>query len=233
MRKPLTSYKAVLFDVDGTLYMQNRLRPVLAARLAKYYLLHPLRLKELLILIKYRSVRESWTRILDALPYGSQASASMETLQYRYTADCLNTSPDRVKETVFYWMHRYPLPFLPKYQDKRLIDILCYLQKQSLFIAAYSDYPPQDKLKMLHIAPDFIFSSSDPDINCMKPNPDAVYAILKRLDLTSEDVLMIGDRYSKDGLAAQNTGMDFIILGKSMPQRNALYSLIFPGHITP
>ena len=230
MQKSIYEYKAILFDVDGTLYMQPGLRLAMAKALIKYFLLHPFRIKELLALIKYRQVREHWEDI--SLKYfddgltpiqNSQGFADMEMMQYQYTAQKLRMTSGQVQDTVQYWIHHYPLSLLDRYKDEELCSLLKQIKELEIVIAAYSDYPPSEKLKALQIHADHIFCSSDSNINCMKPHPKAVRIILQELNLNEKEVLMIGDRYSKDGLAAINSGMDYLILGTSMSKRRLIY----------
>lgn len=228
MTKPITEYKAILFDVDGTLYEQRKLRLAMGFHLFRFFVTHPGRWKELRILMTYRFVREHWAVISVDTNASTDTCAlmeesDMESLQYEYTAKKLHLPCETVKETVTYWMLEYPLQLLPHYQDMFLTDFLASMNSRSVITAAYSDYPAADKLTALKVNADYIFCSSDKDINCMKPDPRAMQAILKALNLQSKDALMIGDRYSKDGLAAKNTGMDFIILAKSIPARRKLY----------
>lgn len=230
MNKSIYEYKAVLFDVDGTLYMQRGLRLAMARALTGYFLLHPSRAKELLALIKYRQIREHWEDISlkhfdDRLahPKNFENLADMDMMQYRYTAQKLHMTSRQVQDTVYYWMHYYPLQLLAQYKDEALCQLLEQMKSYGIVTAAYSDYPASEKLKVLHIHADYIFCSSDPAINYMKPHPKAVQIILEKLKLSEKEVLMIGDRYSKDGLAAKNVGMDYLILGTSVSLRRLLY----------
>ena len=105
-----------------------------------------------------------------------------------------------------------------------LTEIIKVLQDHSVTVAIYSDYPSKSKLEALNINPDYIFTSSDKEINCMKPSEDAMKTILSTLHTDTENALMIGDRFCKDGVAAKNMGMDFVILPKSIPNRTQLYN---------
>lgn len=219
MKKNIFEYKAVILDVDGTLYSQPWLRFHMAVNLAFYYLRHPLRAKELIILKKYRWAREHWQRLNPE----ESAPSSLEDSQYQYVGRLLNVPPEQVKRTVRFWIHSKPLALLPKCKDTELAGLIKRLQEHSAVIAIYSDYPAEDKVRALNIKADFIFCSSDTDINCMKPDPKAMKVILHKMNAASKDTLMIGDRFSKDGMAAKNTDMDYVILGKSMSARYKLY----------
>lgn len=221
--KKLVEYHAVILDVDGTLYSQPSLRLFMAMNLLKFYSSHPLRIKELFIIKKYRFVRENWAN----LSSNFETSSSIEEMQYSYVAEQMNTSPEHVRELILYWLHKQPLKLIAKYRDSRLIDYMKLLKKNGMLIVIYSDYPAKEKSDALGISPDYIFCSSEPAINCMKPDPKAMQVILEELHEIPENVVMIGDRYSKDGLAAKNAGVDYIILEKFISRRINLYQRLF------
>lgn len=236
MRKPFCEYKAIVFDVDGTLYQQRGLRCAMGKTLLCYFLRHPLRWKELLALVWYRRLRENWEseeRQNADGRIGDDWEAAMETLQYQHTAQRLHMDPERVRETVRYWMQVCPLRALETYKDEELCAFLEEARGQGRRIAAYSDYPAAEKLKALHLEADAVFSSMDREINCMKPDLRAMQLILEKLGVDNGEALMIGDRYDKDGLAAKQAGMDFIILGTSVRGRHRLYQSLKNGITAP
>lgn len=230
MNKHLMDYRVIIFDVDGTLYSQPALRLYMAADLLRYYICHPFLIKELFIIRKYRFVRENWQKLC---PEPTELSSSIEERQYAYVAEKMNTSSDNVRKLISYWLHKHPLKLIPRYKDARLSALISSLGNKGITTAIYSDYPAAEKLEALGIPADYIFCSSDEGINCMKPDPKAMYIILDRLHEIPENVLMIGDRYSRDGLAAENTGIDFIILPKLISRRAALYGRLLSADIIP
>ena len=60
----------------------------------------------------------------------------------------------------------------------------------------------------------------------MKPDPKGIDVILKEQGILNADALMIGDRYEKDGLAAQGNDVDYIIVGKKKKERELLRDLL-------
>lgn len=226
IRKKLTEYQAVIIDVDGTLYSQPKLRLYMLRSLLTYYICHPHKIKDLLILTTYRSSRERWENIVSKSSISAANESDLEEAQYAYVAKRTRSSIDYIKQLVLYWLHSYPLSYLAKCQDMTLTEIIKFLQDNSITVAIYSDYPSKSKLEALKINPDYIFSSSDEEINCMKPSEEAMKTILSILHTDSENALMIGDRFCKDGVAAQNMGMDFVILPKSIPNRTQIYKFL-------
>lgn len=56
-------YKTVIFDLDGTLYFQKPFRICMAKFLIKRILTHPGAIKDVMIIMKYRKVRENWQTV--------------------------------------------------------------------------------------------------------------------------------------------------------------------------
>lgn len=208
--KKINEYKAFILDMDGTLYFQTLLRINMALELLYYYLLHPLKIKDLFILKYYRKIREKKEAYL---------SRDFINEQYRIVGDRFNTSEEYVKKIVEIWIYDRPLKYIKRFKDDYLINLMNSLKKDGAKIIIYSDYPVESKVKVLKIQCDYMFSANDKDISCLKPNTKGLEFILKSTNLIKDEILFIGDRYEKDGKCAENCGIDFLILSPKKSKR--------------
>ena len=218
--KKITEYRAVVFDLDGTLYFQRKLRLTMACRLAGYYICHPFHIKELLILKEFRSVREHWDEV---------SEESLDTAQYRYVAEKMHTTADTVERIIKTWIYENPLSALQKSLDDKIVDLIKKLKEKKLFILIFSDYPIKEKLSALGLSElaDGMYSATDERLMELKPSPKGLQLIMEDFHLEPLELLMVGDRYSKDGMSAINAGVDYLILGKTKASRQCIYDELF------
>jgi len=215
LKKAFADYELYIFDLDGTLYYQKQLRLVMARRLALYYLAHPFRIKELFIVKKFREVREKWD--------GDAGDTSLDEAQYKCVAEKMGSDTDTVRAVIKRWIYDNPLDALLKSRDSELAGLIGRIRDNNKSVVIFSDYPVEEKLSALGIEADGMFCSADEPIKALKPSPKGIEFILSELKVSAQNAVMIGDRMEKDGLSAQNAGVDFIILDKSKSKRCELY----------
>lgn len=225
--KSFNSYEVYVFDVDGTLYDQPRLRTIMAVRLLQYYLFHPLKIKDLLLLKKFREEKENWTKekeIETEAFTGTECGLSLldEKICF-YISHKIKVSHDIICGIVKKWIYDEPMDAVNITRDKRLIDYIDTLSKKGKKIIIFSDYPATDKMKALECYSDAIYSAADKEIMELKPSPKGINVIIRDLNVSKENVLMIGDRYEKDGMSAINAGVDYIILKRKLKDRADFY----------
>ena len=197
-------YDLYVFDVDGTLYYQNKLRLIMGKRLLMYYLLHPLKFKDLIIIKNFRSLREN---------------AKDTNGLFDITAKKCNVSVSRVNEVIKKWIYENPIDALIASKDDTLLAIIDKLKANGKTVAIWSDYEADDKLKALKLSTDYVYTAEQERVSELKPSPKGLKLIMSDLRVAKDKTIMIGDRMVKDGEAAKKAGCDYLILSKSKKKR--------------
>ena len=197
-------YDLYVFDVDGTLYYQNKLRLIMGKRLLMYYLLHPLKFKDLIIIKNFRSLREN---------------AKDTNGLFDITAKKCNVSVSRVNEVTKKWIYEDPIDALIASKDDTLLAIIDKLKANGKTVAIWSDYEADDKLKALQLSTDYVYTAEQERVGELKPSPKGLKLIMSDLRVAKDKTIMIGDRMVKDGEAAKKAGCDYLILSKSKKKR--------------
>jgi phosphoglycolate phosphatase/putative hydrolase of the HAD superfamily len=193
--------RAVVFDVDGTLYDQRRMRRRMAAVLLLHCLRHPQQLGLLRTVQIFRRIREE---------LGEEEVGDVARAQYRRPAERLAIDPETVRRVAEDWLGERPLAHLPACRAPAIDTLFAALRDTGRTIAVFSDYLIEDKLNALGLRADLCVSALDPDVDRLKPNARGLERILQRLDLPAAACVMIGDRDDRDGEAARRVGMPFL-----------------------
>jgi len=196
LHKNLTEYKAIVLDMDGTLYYQFPVRVCMAITLFFHYLWRLHRISELIEIYRYRK---------------------------RYELGKMQEPTSNI----VYWMQKKPKKYIALFRDNRQISMVQNLQSRGMKVVVYSDYPLEEKLEaLLPFVPDSYCSANDAEIQCLKPDTTGLLQIVNTLNLAIADIVFVGDRFEKDGLCAQQAGMDYLILSQSCLVRKAIYKKI-------
>jgi HAD superfamily hydrolase (TIGR01509 family) len=201
--------KAVLFDVDGTLYRQGPLRRAMLLRLLRFSATRPFEgLRTFRVLQAYRHAQEH-LRGADQTDLGDLATAQIKVACERTNGDAAS-----VAASVERWMEREPLPHLAPCIHAGLVDFLEACQARGLRLAALSDYPAEAKLRALGIADRFelVLCAQAPEIGVFKPHPRGLQVALERLGAERHECLYVGDRADVDAAAADAAGIACAIL---------------------
>jgi HAD superfamily hydrolase (TIGR01509 family) len=194
--------KLVIFDLDGTLYDLPAMHRRMARELIGHYLPRPHRWSEVQALSSFRRQRESLT---------ATADVSVADEQYRVVADTLGWPDDRVRAVVDEWIHDRPLKHLPALRFNLAPALFNLLGSYEISRAVVSDLPAETKLAALGLEPDFVTDSTHPAVNALKPDPAGFLHAAAQFDCSPENCLVVGDRPDKDGLAAEQAGMRFLL----------------------
>jgi putative hydrolase of the HAD superfamily len=193
--------KLVVFDVDGTLYAQNRLRARMALDLAVHAALN----RDLAVLKVIRDYR----RRREAL--GEQDTPGFEAQLVRDTSLQVGCAETFVLGVINEWIETRPLKYLRALRYPHVADLFDALRSSGRKIGVFSDYPARSKLAALGLEADFITSASDDDVGFLKPNPRGLEVILRAADVRPGEAVLIGDRIERDGLAARRAGTHALI----------------------
>ena len=194
--------KVVIFDVDGTLYDQRKLRFYMVKHIFIYLLKNPLKIREISILNEFRKQRELHSNV---------EIENLNLEQYSWAAIRCGVSSSTVEKIVKKWIFEIPLMYVNKCRKNGIKRLFEKIRQNNIKISIYSDYPAGSKMKELELVPDLVVSSTDAEISSLKPAPKALEYIAKYFNFQPSECIMIGDREEKDGKCAINAGMPYFI----------------------
>lgn len=193
--------RLVVFDLDGTLYDQRRLRLQVLFRLAGNAI-SSLSFETIRILREFRRYREE---------LGETHATDFAVLQYQSVASRTGHPPEYVKLIVEEWMERRPLNVLRNCRYPGIAQLFDGLSAKGKTIAVLSDYPAREKLRVLGLNADFVVYAGDPDVGFLKPHPAGLQNVLNKANVPAQAAIMIGDRVDRDWEVARRNGMRALI----------------------
>ena len=203
---PWDTIELVIFDVDGTLYDQSKLRKKMLLALIGHYIIRPWKYYDLLILYHFRKEREK---------HAGYKSDNLEDAQYEWCLNKVNSSVGEVKRVIADWIFTFPNPYLSSCKYPGVAAFFEELEKKKIATAVYSDYDAAQKLQHLNLQVDLVASSTEAKINALKPLPDGLNFILSELKIQDKQkCLFIGDRFELDGACADAAGIPFLLVNK-------------------
>lgn len=209
MRLDPARLKAIIFDVDGTLYRQSRLRRAMLLRLLRVHAAQPRQgLATLRILSAYRRAQEALR--------GRPVDGDLASAQVRWACERAGVSEEAARLCITRWMEQEPLPLLRRNVAPGLLELLQAARERGLRLGVFSDYPPVAKLDAMGLSDyfDAVVTAQDPAVNAFKPNPCGLVEALRRLGVAPVDALYVGDRAEVDAAAAKAAGVPCAILNR-------------------
>ncbi len=200
--------KAVLFDLDNTLYAYEPCN-VAGQQAAYRYLAKQLGCTVAHIEQAVRSARKALHQDL-----AGQAASHSRLLYYhraieQITGGSLPTVAQRA-ERIFWKAYFQKMKLRPG-----VLALLRYLQSNAIKIAVVSDLTTDiqiSKIRWLRIEAyiDYLVTSEEAGVE--KPNPRMLRLALKKLGVTKREVVLVGDSAERDGGAAKRLGIPYIAL---------------------
>ena len=199
--------KAVIFDVDGTLYNHDKLKISMLLEIGKFLVVRPHKWREIKMVREYRRLREH----LSMQP----GFVELKIEQYRTVAQTCGCSSEVVRLIVDRWMFQRPLKYIPSLGYPAVNDLIDFLKRKKIPVAVFSDYRSFEKTEALGLSFDIKVHADDSDVNRLKPDPKGLLVAAEKLGVPVQECLFIGDRDDKDGECARRAGMPYLILNKN------------------
>ena len=205
----LQHLEGLVFDMDGTLYAQTRVRLSILWRLMRAHGRRPVEgWSTLMALRAYRGAQE---RLRSSAP----GCRDLADEQLAFASWQTGMPVRRLREHVERWMEHEPLAVVAQSRRRGIVDVLQAARNRGLKLGVFSDYPAVAKLRALELETffDVIVSAQDPDVRRFKPDPRGLEVTLYRLGVDPSRAIYVGDRPSVDGAAARRAGMPCLIVG--------------------
>ena len=191
------AFELIVFDVDGTLYNQRKLRLKMAGVLIRHCLAAR-SMNTIRILGSYREWREQ---------LADQGSERFEQILVSRLASRYRKTEADIQAIVTEWMEVKPLPYLKECRYPGVKELIARLRSAGKTIGVLSDYPAGDKLSGLEIEADFVISARDDEVAALKPNPRGLKHLMALAGVGPEATVMIGDRAERDGEMGRRAGV--------------------------
>lgn len=217
-------YKALLLDIDNTLYDYNFTHAI-AKRNTIKFCIDKFNMKKDEIELAYKKAREkvhielsetaaSHNRLL----YFQKMCENLETNPLQHSIDIYNVYWDTFLENIKPFEGIYDL--LEKYKDK-----ICLVTD----LTAHIQYRKINTLKLSRYCSAIVTSE---EAGREKPHPYMFLQALHKLNIKPNEACMIGDNYQKDIFGAANIGMDTIWLNhenkqEKKKQKNVMEAKVF------
>jgi HAD superfamily hydrolase (TIGR01549 family) len=201
--------RALILDVDGTMYDGAVLRRRMAWSLLRAFGLRPLTgWRTLRVLQAYHDAQEEIRREQDSDT--SAVSADLANRQLELASRRSGCDPELAGAWVRRWFEEAPLQELPHCASPDLMALVKCAKAAGIFLGACSDYPAREKLRALGILEFFDAVVCAQEAGSFKPGPGGLLRTLEELGAPAECALYAGDRPDVDGQAAARAGVRFV-----------------------
>jgi HAD superfamily hydrolase (TIGR01549 family) len=204
-----TQISALIFDLDGTLYLQGPVRRAILWRLLRAGLARPVSTwRECRLVYYYRRAQEH----LRGCP---QPLASQ---QLPLACEWSSARPEDAAKTIAHWMEDAPLETLARCLRPGVVDFLETAKNKGIRLGVVSDYPATTKLQAMGLDDYFsvVLTAQDARVGLFKPSPNGLKAALEDMGVEPGRAVYIGDRPAVDGETAHRAGVAGVILDQPL-----------------
>lgn len=217
-------YKAVCFDIDGTLYPRSVMNRRLLA----------LGLKCPFFSLKYNKMRRVFREVQDDFEKNDlfknksmmarEATLMQKKIDSKEKFDIslkarekelslINMSTAKIQERIEKSIYQ---PMEKMYARTKpydgVVETFRKLQAKGVKIGVFSDFPLFSKLEGLGVSQYVDFAASSEDVGFLKPNIHCFEYLMYNMKLEPSEALYVGDSYSKDVVGAHNAGLDAVLV---------------------
>ena len=193
----MAEIKAVLFDVDGTLYPQS-----FFIRTSLQFFLHHPRLSA-----AFRQLRRDVRQI-----------GGVEDLHLAQTSLCagyMRIPADQAQALLDTHIYGTYMNMLSKAKPYPQVEgLLADLKNAGLKLGIITDYPTGKKLSALGFDQYWDVAISADTMGHLKPEPDAFLLAAQELKISPEEIIYVGNEYKYDIIGAKRAGMKAAHLAK-------------------
>lgn len=201
--------RAIGFDIDGTLYRASDL----------YLKLVGTGLRKLRFLAAFGAVRRELRQLIASPEYRARGVRGVEGLhrfQAGLTAARLGRDPERVYrdiEDFFYGAAVEPFASIPLYPG--VVELLDGLRADGYRLGALSDFPCDRKIGLLGLDGKFDVTMTSEETGLVKPDRASFDLLARRLGVSNDEVLYVGNSEAYDVRGALGAGMRAALIAKN------------------
>lgn len=201
-------YKAICFDIDGTLYPFSLMKK----RLLCIWLRHPV------FVMRYNRARKQFR-------LRQESFKNNLPLRWREAVIIQNGTGEEPKKAfvqtdyqkTYESLHRKMYDPMERLYGKTepfdgVRETFRNIKAHGLKIGVFTDFPMYEKLRSMGLDEYVDFGASSDDAGFLKPDAHCFGYLLYNLKMEPSDVLYVGDSYAKDVVGAHNAGIDAVLV---------------------
>lgn len=205
-------YKAICFDVDGTLYPIG----IMNRRIFRLSVVHPV------FGLKYRKARKEFRRhqseFRKEVPFRWREAAIVHRgtgaeSEHDFSEESFRKLYGRTYDRLDKWAYRKMERLYERTEPfSGVAKTLERIRNNGLKVGVFTDFPLFRKLEGMKLDSLVDFAASSDDIGFLKPDAHCFEYLLYNLKMGPQDVLYVGDSYEKDIVGADAAGIDAVLV---------------------